>query len=86
MGMGLSHTLSPDEPFGGGVIGVGGGVGGWGFGGWLPYYPMGVPSGIFTFVPPMLPMGPEGFVPMMRAPATGSRQGPNRPTASGRTG
>ena len=43
----------------------GGGIGGWGFGGWLPYFATGVPSGIFTFVPPMLSIGPGGFVPMM---------------------
>ena len=72
-------------------IGVGAGcrrlgVRGWGFGYWLPYYAMGVPGGVFTFVPPMLPMGPGGFVPMMAPPAAGSRQGPDRPTTSGRTG
>src|SRR5208282_4147063 len=48
---------------GGGGMGIGGGVGGWGFGswgfgGWLPYYAIGVPGGIFSFMPPMLPMGP----------------------------
>ena len=61
------------------MIGVGGGVGGWGFGGWLPYYPMGVPSGIFTFVPPMLPMGPEGFVPMMAPQPLAVDRGPIAP-------
>ncbi len=45
--------------------GVGGGFGGWGFGPWLPYYAVGMPGGIFTYVPPMLPMAPGGFVPMM---------------------
>src|SRR5271166_1676221 len=71
----LAHHVS-GRSFGGGFgggrigngsgIGIGGGVGGWGlggwgFGGWLPYYAIGVPSGIFTIVPPMFPMGPEGF-------------------------
>jgi len=64
----FAHHVS-GRAFGGGIggggIGIGGGVGGWGFGGWLPFYAMGVPSGIFTFVPPILPMGPGGFVPMM---------------------
>ena len=74
----LAHPVS-GRAFGGGVIGVGGGVGGWGFGGWLPYYPMGVPSGFFTFVPPMLPMGPEGFVPMMAPQPLAVDRGPIAP-------
>ncbi|MGB0070037.1 MAG: hypothetical protein WBQ11_18570, partial [Isosphaeraceae bacterium] len=57
----------------------GGGIGGWGFGGWLPNYPMGVPSGIFTFVPPMLPMGSEGFVPMMAPQPVAVDRGPIAP-------
>ena len=83
MGMGLSHTMSPGDAFGGGIggggIGVGGGVGGWGFGSWLPYYAMGVPSGVFTFVPPMLPMGPGGFVPMMAPQPLAVDRGPIAP-------
>ena len=68
----LAHRVS-GRGFGGGIggggfgigAGVGGGFGGWGFGSWLPYYAVGVPGGMFTFVPPMLPMVPGGIVPMM---------------------
>ena len=83
----LVHHVS-GRSFGGGIgrggIGVGAGVGGWGFGawgfgGWLPNYPMGVPSGIFTFVPPMLPMGSEGFVPVMAPQPLAVDRGPIAP-------
>jgi hypothetical protein len=67
----LAHHVS-GRAYGGGIggggIGIGGGVGGWGFGGggfgpWLPYYSMGVPSGMFTFVPPCYPWGQEDLCP-----------------------
>ena len=78
----LAHHVS-GRAFGGGIggggIGIGGGVGGWGFGSWLPYYAMGVPGGVFTFVPPMLPMGPGGFVPMMAPQPLAVDRGPIAP-------
>ena len=65
---------------GGGMIGsgrgIGGGVGGWGFGGWLPYYAIGFPGGMFTFVPPMFPMWPGGMGPMMGPQPLGFDRGP----------
>ncbi len=70
-------------------IGIGGGVGGWGFGGWglagwgygawLPYYAVGFPGGVFTFVPPMLPIGPGGFAPMMGPQPLAVGRGPIAP-------
>ena len=88
----LAHRVSR-RAFGGGVggggIGIGGGVGGWGYGGWedggwgfaswLPCYAMGAPSGVFTFVPPMLPMGPGGFVPMTAPQPLAVDRGPIAP-------
>ncbi len=78
----LAHHVS-GRPSGGGIggggIGVGGGVGGGGFGSWLPYYATGVPGGIFTFVPPMLPMGPGGFVPIMAPQPLAVDRGPIAP-------
>ena len=48
---------------GGGGIGIPGAVGS-GFGYGLPYYAVGTPAGIFTYVPPMLLMGPGGPIPV----------------------
>ncbi len=50
-----------------------------GLGYWLPYYAIGLPGGALTFVPPMLPMGPGGFNPMMAPQPLIVNQGPIAP-------